>query len=199
MTIEAMTSAIASGIRICGMFRSQKHPNRQMQGSSSRQYTPSKSASGSYEECDMDNMGAVQLVQALGGIIPDRPETIFGGSKTSRIQELAIEIDDLYIEANIDRHTFWVQREHNVEANYMSKILISDPFIRLHRTSTHLYPPREPIRPPHNRSLRIVKQCPCPATQIQLMVLQIGCGRPKCIRGPHPPYLLISWVIRNIQ
>ena len=64
----------------------------------------------------------------MGGIIPDRPETIFGDSKTSRIQELAIEIDDLYIEANIDRHTFWVQREHSVEANYMSKILVSDPF-----------------------------------------------------------------------
>ena len=87
MTIEAMTSAIASVIRICGMFRSQTHLNRRMQGSSSRHYSPSKSVSGSYEECDIDNMGAVHLVQALGGIIPDRPETIFGDSKTSRIQE----------------------------------------------------------------------------------------------------------------
>jgi hypothetical protein len=55
----------------------------------------------------MDNMGAVKA-PSLGGIIPDKPDEIYGGSNNTRIQELAIAIDYICIEANIDRRTIWV-------------------------------------------------------------------------------------------
>ncbi len=66
----------------------------------------------------------------MGGVIPgpERPDAIFGGAKNARIQELAIEIDDVCIEADIDRRTFWVPRDLNSDADHMSKVLVQDPF-----------------------------------------------------------------------
>ena len=68
------------------------------------------------------DMGAAQ---ALGGVIPERPDTIFGGE---RIQGLAIAIDDVCIEADIiitvadiSMRTFWVPRDLNVDADLMSR------------------------------------------------------------------------------
>jgi hypothetical protein len=66
----------------------------------------------------MDNLGAVQ---ALGDIIPTYAQQIFGGSKTPRIQEMVLQIDDCCIAANINRHTICVPRNLNIIADYMSK------------------------------------------------------------------------------
>ena len=66
----------------------------------------------------MDNLGAVQ---AFGGIIPTYAGQIFEGSKTPRIQEIVIQIDDCCITANINSQTIWAPRNLNIIADYMSK------------------------------------------------------------------------------
>ena len=213
MTIEAVTSTVASGIRICGMFSE----SEASESSNARELLATLYSfkigigflRGMRVDHQMDNMGAVQ---ALGGEIPDRPETIFGGSKTSRIQELAIEIDDLCIEANIDRRTFWVPREHNVEADYMSKILVSDPFAytvlphtfaRLENLFGHHTIDRFAsrhnvlVRPPRYNSLYFESA----AEGLNAFAAHWRYNADGELENNwvHPPYLLISRVIRHIQ
>ena len=66
----------------------------------------------------VDNSG---VAQALGGLLPDDPDRIFGGSRNLRIQGLVIEIDDICIKFDIGRGTFWVPRNSNTSADYMAK------------------------------------------------------------------------------
>jgi hypothetical protein len=131
MSIEAVESEICSGIRICGLF----YVTEARESLNTRELLATlysfKAAIGFLQGMrvdqleQMDNMGEVQ---ALGGIIPDKPDEIYGGSKNTRIQELAIAIDDICIEANIDKRTIWVPRHLNSEADYMSKIILNYPF-----------------------------------------------------------------------
>ena len=71
----------------------------------------------------VDNSG---VAMALGDLIPASPDKIYGGSHNPRIQALVIEIDDLYIQANIDRRTFWVPR--NQIADYLTMVSTGDHY-----------------------------------------------------------------------
>ena len=72
-----------------------------------------------------DNSG---VAQALGGlpVLQADPDRNFGGSRNPRIQALVIEIDDVCIQFDIDRRTFWVPRSLNTVADYMSKLGAGD-------------------------------------------------------------------------
>ena len=62
------------------------------------------------------------LAEALGGLLPADPDSIFGGSRNLRIQALAIEIDDICIQFDIDRRKLKVPRNLNTVAYYMAKM-----------------------------------------------------------------------------
>ena len=213
MSVQAIISAVSSGIRICGMFSEAEAS----ESSNARELLATLYSfkigigflRGMRVDHQMDNMGAVQ---ALGGIIPERPDAIFGGSKTSRIQELAIEIDDVCIEANIDRRTFWVPRDLNEEADYMSKALVNDPFAytliphtfaRLEELFGHHTIDRFAsshnvlVRPPRYNSLYFESA----AESLNAFAVHWRYSRNGDLENNwvHPPYLLISRVIRHIQ
>ncbi len=113
---------VCSGVRICALFSATEAG----ESSNSRDLLATlyslKAGIGFLQgmrlDQQMDNMGAVQ---ALGGIIPDRPDDIHGGSNNTRIQELAIATDAICIEENIDRRTIWVPHNLNPKADYMSR------------------------------------------------------------------------------
>ena len=62
----------------------------------------------------------------MGGLLPADRDRIFGGSRNLRIQALVIEIDDICIQFDIDRRTFWVPRNLNTVADYMAKLGAGD-------------------------------------------------------------------------
>ena len=129
MSLQAITTALHHGIRICGLLS----PAEAGESSNAREllatlYTYQALRpflSHLHINHHMDNLGAVK---ALGGIVPAYVEHITGGSKTPRIQDIVIQIDDFCIDANIDRHTLWVPRHLNTITDCMSKFGTRDKF-----------------------------------------------------------------------
>ena len=129
MTLEALSTALHSGIRLRGEFSFQECK----ESSNARELMATlysfKALLPFLHDLDlnhqMDNLGAVK---ALGGIIPPFMDVITGGSNTPRIQEIVIQIDDCCIQANIQRHTLWVPRDQNIIADYMSKLGSGDAY-----------------------------------------------------------------------
>lgn len=127
MTVHAAASALRTGIKLCGSFTEAE----QNEGSNVRELLATKYAfhalcpALAHLRMDhlVDNSG---VAQALGGLLPADPDRIFGGSRNRRIQELVIEIDDLCIQFDIDRRTFWVPRQLNTVADYMAKLGAGD-------------------------------------------------------------------------
>jgi hypothetical protein len=213
MSIEAIESEICSGIRICGLFSA----TEARESSNARELLATlysfKAAIGFLQgmrvDQQMDNMGAVQ---ALGGIIPEKPDEIYGGSNNTRIQELAIAIDDICIEANIDKRTIWIPRHLNSDADYMSKIMANDPFaytIQEH-TFAHLeqifghhtidrFASKYNVRvsPPRYNSKYFEPEAE--GLNAFSMHWRLNNQGEQENNWLHPPYLLISRVIRHIQ
>ena len=144
MSIEALCTALHHGIRIHGTFSELEST----ESSNARELLATLFSFKSllpflqnlHLDHRMDNLGAVQ---ALGGLVPAYADKILGGSKTPRIQDLVIQIDDCCISANIDRHTLWVPRDLNIIADYMSKLGPGDvysftvqPWVRTRLDST---------------------------------------------------------------
>jgi hypothetical protein len=213
MSIEAVGSEVCSGIRICGLFSA----TEANESSNARELLATlysfKAGIGFLQgmrvDQRMDNIGAVQ---ALGGIIPDRPDEIYGGSNNSRIQELAIAIDDICIEANIDRRTIWVPRNLNSAADYMSKIIVNDPFayaVQQHtlarleqifgRHTIDRFASKYDVRvyPPRYNSKYFEKEAE--ALNAFSMHWRLNSRGEHENNWIHPPYLLISRTIRHIQ
>jgi hypothetical protein len=67
-------------------------------------------------------------VKDLGEIIPGDPEHISGGFGNPKIQKLVMDIGDICISKNIKMRIFWVPRELNDIADYMSKVGVGDVF-----------------------------------------------------------------------
>jgi hypothetical protein len=129
MSLQAITTALHHGICICGLLSQaeagESSNARELLATLYTYQALRPFLSHLHINHHMDNLGAVQ---ALGGIIPAYAEHITGGSKTPRIQDIVIQIDDFCIDANIDRHTLWVPRNLNTIADYMSKFGTGDKF-----------------------------------------------------------------------
>ena len=79
----------------------------------------------------VDNSG---VAMALGGLIPASPDNVYCGSRNPCIQALVIEINDLCIQANINRSNFWVPRSLNQIADYLNKVSTGDHYSYMLRT-----------------------------------------------------------------
>ncbi len=81
---EAVGSEICSGIRICGLFSATE---AEESSNAREQLATLYSGIGFLQDMRVDQqMGNMGAVQALGGIIPDKPDEIYGGSNNSRVQ-----------------------------------------------------------------------------------------------------------------
>ncbi len=125
MTLEALSTALHSGIRLRGEFSFQECQESSNAGGLMATLYSFKALLPFLHDLDLNHqMDNLRAVKALGGIIPPFMDVITGGSNTPRIQE----IDDCCIQANIQRHTLWVPRDQNIIADYMSKLDSGDAY-----------------------------------------------------------------------
>ena len=129
MTLTEIKSALCHGIRACGVLL----PAEAAESLNVRELLATAYSFRAFlpflQGLSLDHyMHNLAAVQALGGMVPPDSDHIHGGSSTPRIQQLVISINDCCIEANVDRHTFWVPRALNTIADYMSKLGTGDSF-----------------------------------------------------------------------
>jgi hypothetical protein len=213
MSLHAIQTALHHGIRLSGMLS----PSEALESSNASELLATLYT---YQAllpflCDlhinhhMDNLGAVQ---ALGGIIHTYAEQIFGGSKTPRIQDIVIQIDDCCIAANINRHTIWVPRNLNIIADYMSKFGIGNafsftvqPWVRslldaafgTHTVDHFAFRNNVQVSPPRYNSLFFEPE----AKWLDAFSCRWAWGpqKPRDNNWIHPPYKLAGQVLQHLR